>query len=201
MRLSRKYPVPREFALLYEFLNSLDLRHFQEHGAPHKSGDEFATMETLTFWLRDRKLLDPACRLTAAEHRKILNLRESLRAWLQIAPSGRSKAVDAAHRLSEAASSYPLVIGVSKSAAIDLQPFEHVPSSGIAKVVAQLQLASATGRLERLKMCASEECQWIYFDRSKPASRRWCSPLLCGNRAKTRAYRRRRKGTGGLEHE
>lgn len=53
-----------EFALLYEFLNSLDLRHFQEQGAPHKSGDEIATVETLTFWLRDRKLLDPVRRLT-----------------------------------------------------------------------------------------------------------------------------------------
>lgn len=67
------------------------------------------------------------------------------------------------------------------------------PSNGIGKVVAQSQFAGTTGRLERLKMCAPEECRWIFFDRSTPASRRWCSPVLCGNRERTRAYRRRRK--------
>jgi len=200
MRLSRKYSVPREFALLYEFLNSVDLRHFREHGAPHETGDEIATVETLTVWLRDRQLLDRDTQLTAADHRKILHLRESMRSWLQIAPADRSKAAGAADRLTESASSFPLVLSVSRSEGVELRPFERGPSNGIGRVIAQLEFAAATGRLHRFKMCASEECRWIFFDRSKPASRRWCSPILCGNRAKTRAYRRRMKDDVQLTH-
>jgi len=129
-----------------------------------------------------------------------LHLRESMRSWLQIAPADRSKAAGAADRLTESASSFPLVLSVSRSEGVELRPFERGPSNGIGRVIAQLEFAAATGRLHRFKMCASEECRWIFFDRSKPASRRWCSPILCGNRAKTRAYRRRMKDDVQLTH-
>ncbi|WP_354138189.1 CGNR zinc finger domain-containing protein [Bradyrhizobium sp. LB11.1] len=42
-------------------------------------------------------------------------------------------------------------------------------------------------------MCASEECRRMFFDRSKPATRRWCMSTLFGNRMKTRAYRERQR--------
>jgi predicted RNA-binding Zn ribbon-like protein len=60
-------------------------------------------------------------------------------------------------------------------------------------VLAEFLALSASGRLGRLKMCSSKECNWIFFDRSKPGNRRWCSSLLCGNRQKTRDYRKRQK--------
>ena len=60
-------------------------------------------------------------------------------------------------------------------------------------VVNQLYDASASGDLDRLKMCASEECRRVFYDRSKPGTRRWCQASLCGNRMKTRAYRERHK--------
>ena len=33
----------------------------------------------------------------------------------------------------------------------------------------------------------------LIFDRSKPATRRWCMSTLCGNRMKTRTYRERHR--------
>jgi predicted RNA-binding Zn ribbon-like protein len=36
----------------------------------------------------------------------------------------------------------------------------------------------------------------VFFDRSKPATRRWCMSTLCGNRMKTRTYRERRRDVG-----
>lgn len=184
--------MPREFALLYEFLNSMDLRRFQEHGVVHRNADEIGTVEGLTAWLRDRKLLDHA-ELSVGDHRKVLNLRESMRAWLQIAPPDRLKAAAAADRVTRAAANFPLVLGLAKSGIVELRPAGRRDWGGIVKVIAEFYGAAATGKLERLKMCASADCQWIFFDRSKPASRRWCSSLLCGNRAKTRAYRERKK--------
>jgi predicted RNA-binding Zn ribbon-like protein len=62
--------------------------------------------------------------------------------------------------------------------------------------VAELYDGSVRGTLDRLKMCAAEECRRVFFDRSKPATRRWCMSTLCGNRIKTRNYRERQRATG-----
>ena len=51
------------------------------------------------------------------------------------------------------------------------------------------------GAWERLKACPAEDCEWAFFDVSRNRSRTWCSMEECGNRAKTRRYRRR-KGSG-----
>ena len=43
----------------------------------------------------------------------------------------------------------------------------------------------------RVKQCASEECNWLFWDASKNRSRRWCEMSACGNREKARRYQRR----------
>lgn len=48
--------------------------------------------------------------------------------------------------------------------------------------------------LSRLRECASESCGWIFLDRSKNGSRRWCDMAVCGNREKVRRHRRRLRG-------
>jgi predicted RNA-binding Zn ribbon-like protein len=47
------------------------------------------------------------------------------------------------------------------------------------------------GTWSRLKAC--RHCCWSFYDRSPNRSGTWCSMQLCGNRAKTRSYRRRLK--------
>jgi predicted RNA-binding Zn ribbon-like protein len=49
------------------------------------------------------------------------------------------------------------------------------------------------GSWERLKACRN--CSWSFYDYSPNRSATWCSMQLCGNRKKTRAYRRRRKAS------
>jgi hypothetical protein len=51
----------------------------------------------------------------------------------------------------------------------------------------------ATGEWSRLKTCALDSCRWVFFDASRNRSGRWCSMQVCGNRAKTAAYRARRR--------
>jgi predicted RNA-binding Zn ribbon-like protein len=68
----------------------------------------------------------------------------------------------------------------------------------------EMYLLAITARLERLKVCSSQECRWVFFDRSKPGNHRWCSTARCGNRHKTRSYRQRQRKkervtVGGLE--
>ena len=52
------------------------------------------------------------------------------------------------------------------------------------------ELATSSG-IARVKECASENCNWLFFDASKNRSRRWCDMKDCGNRAKARRHRAR----------
>jgi predicted RNA-binding Zn ribbon-like protein len=47
------------------------------------------------------------------------------------------------------------------------------------------------GPLERLRRCAN--CRWLFLDRSKNRSRRWCSMDDCGTAVKKRRYVERRR--------
>jgi predicted RNA-binding Zn ribbon-like protein len=48
-------------------------------------------------------------------------------------------------------------------------------------------------RLAQVKLCAGEECGWLFLDASRNQSRRWCSMADCGNRAKAKRYYQRHK--------
>jgi predicted RNA-binding Zn ribbon-like protein len=45
--------------------------------------------------------------------------------------------------------------------------------------------------LPRVRKCASDDCTWLFVDRSKNLSRRWCEMGSCGNRAKSRRHYQR----------
>jgi len=52
------------------------------------------------------------------------------------------------------------------------------------------------GRVERLRVCAGDDCGWIFIDSSRGGQRRWCDMATCGNVAKARRYLRRRREGG-----
>ena len=47
--------------------------------------------------------------------------------------------------------------------------------------------------LGRVRECAGATCDWLFIDRSKNRSRRWCDMQECGNVEKVRRYRRRQQ--------
>jgi predicted RNA-binding Zn ribbon-like protein len=49
------------------------------------------------------------------------------------------------------------------------------------------------GHPERIKTCASDTCDWIFYDSSRTSRRRWCDMATCGNRAKAARHRARTK--------
>jgi predicted RNA-binding Zn ribbon-like protein len=191
MRLAEKYAVPDELALLYEFLNSTDRRSYVEHGAAHATADELTTLVQFKEWMRDRDLLAKGDVVNAAAHQRALELREAFRSYLEVPPEDRAEDRSSAAKLNMACVTYPLILRVSNSGTVTLQPASG--TSGLGRIVAQFFALAETGRLDRLKVCSSDECHWAFFDCSKPSNRRWCSSSLCGNRQKTRAYRERQK--------
>ena len=199
MKLSKKFLVPAELALLYDFVNSLDLRQYTEKGKQHEGHDELATASQLEEWMRERGLLGARAHVSAPAHRLALRLRSAIRDYLQRAPQDRSAQSQSIVELNELSSAFPLTVGVSRGGRISLEP--PPGSSALAAVLAEIYLLAVTGRLERLKVCSSPECRWVFFDRSKPGNRRWCSAALCGNRHKTRSYRQRQRDKEQVEVE
>ncbi len=58
--------------------------------------------------------------------------------------------------------------------------------------VAAVDLLRDPERLARVKRCA--QCSWLFLDRSRNGSRRWCSMGECGAQVKMRRYRAARRG-------
>ncbi len=47
--------------------------------------------------------------------------------------------------------------------------------------------------LKDVRVCAAEDCGWLFLDTSKNHSRRWCDMKTCGNRAKARKHYTQKK--------
>ena len=60
--------------------------------------------------------------------------------------------------------------------------------SVLAREAVELFAASTA---DRIRQCAADDCELVFFDESRANNRRWCSMQRCGNRAKVRAHRQR----------
>lgn len=50
--------------------------------------------------------------------------------------------------------------------------------------------------LDRVRECSGDTCSWLFLDKSRNRSRRWCDMADCGNRAKARRfYSKKRKNS------
>lgn len=192
-KTSRKFRVPDPLAELYDFANTLDLRHFQHRGVRMQPSDEIETADRLGAWLAEHRLGRPGAAIGAEQLTRALALRARIRAVLEQDPESRGTGRAALAAFDEIARAFPLVVQLAPGKPAALTAAREDAISGLSAVVAQLYDAAKNQTLDRLKMCASEECKRVFYDRSKPGSRRWCQSAMCGNRMKTRAYRARQR--------
>lgn len=64
------------------------------------------------------------------------------------------------------------------------------PLHPIANSAAELLTDAA---LDRVRECGGDRCDWLFLDRSRNRSRRWCSMETCGNRSKARRFYHRHR--------
>jgi predicted RNA-binding Zn ribbon-like protein len=139
------------------------------------SADVENGVDWLPGWLAERGL--------DGELDRARGLREALR-LLVLANNGRPRDEHAVAHVNEAAARVAL--------RLDAGGAVRVASGGdaIDEIVATAFGAMIDGTWERLKACRN--CRWSFYDYSPNRSATWCSMQLCGNRKKTRAYRRRK---------
>jgi predicted RNA-binding Zn ribbon-like protein len=192
--------LPVDVALVHAFVNTLDLREYRVHGQRMRSHDAWDSPEALERWLREHQLLPtpgPVDGHDAADLERAQRLRTILReATRQPPPDDTTPPDDTSPLLpgnGALLTELPLIAVAEHSTGIRLVPSETGISAALTRVLITAVELSARGVWARLKMCPADDCQWIFFDRSRPGRGRWCSPQLCGNRVKIRAYRQRRQ--------
>ncbi len=68
----------------------------------------------------------------------------------------------------------------------------------LARLTDPLVAELTDGHPERIKVCASDTCDWIFYDASRTSRRRWCDMATCGNRAKAARHRARERAATHL---
>jgi predicted RNA-binding Zn ribbon-like protein len=125
--------------------------------------------------MSQRGLSTEGAKMTATMFDSAPQLRASIRDYLECDPAERRKDNEAVRSLNETMKFFPLVAEARDDRGKALRGSRGDALAGLSAVVAQLYDGSIDGTLDRLKMCAAEECRRIFFDRSKPATRRGCN--------------------------
>jgi predicted RNA-binding Zn ribbon-like protein len=139
------------------------------------SVDLHNNLEWLPEWLSDHGL--------EVADRRARRLREALRS-LVLANNGLPLDAAAVATFNRAAARITLQLDLHGQV-------RTTYADALDEIVAIVLRAMLDGTWARLKACRN--CSWSFYDYSPNRSATWCSMQLCGNRTKTRAYRRRRK--------
>ncbi|CAM02831.1 putative RNA-binding Zn ribbon-like protein [Saccharopolyspora erythraea NRRL 2338] len=189
IRWSEHHQVPEARVVLFDFLNTLDERTFGGL-TPY---DELTSPAELAGWLSARDLVPPGTNADATDFRIALRLREVLR---DCADANRTRESPPEDAMAELGRELPLRAVVGDDGGVGLRPVQDGVRGALARLLADAVRASIDGTWARIKMCAADNCRNVFYDHSKPRNGRWCASSGCGNRMKTRSYRRRRQERG-----
>jgi predicted RNA-binding Zn ribbon-like protein len=136
-------------------------------------------------WMVESELAADSVRVDRGEWEKLREFRSAVRDLIDAAkPATAFAAIAVQHPP-------PVAVADGGTVGIDLEPVGSVDEL-IAQFVGIILRAQLEGNWERLKICASDECRWSFYDSSRNRGGTWCSMETCGNVINNRSYRRRR---------
>ena len=175
-----------DLGLVQAFVNTLDV-------LPGK--EDLTDPNTLAAWLVAHGLMREDEQVDQSDLKHAIAVREAIRAVIG-GNNGRTVyPVDVA-TLNEAAAASRLRMRFGRDGRPRLEPEAGAAVGAMGRLVAALYSAMQNEGWERLKLCNDDSCRWVYFDRSKNHSSRWCSMESCGNRAKARRFRLKQSSPG-----
>jgi hypothetical protein len=173
---------PGQLAVIQGFVNTLNI----ETGI-----DDIGSKELLKKWLVFHGLLKPADRVSFADFRTTISLREALRSLL-LTNNGNTFEPSSLKNLNKLFSKFPLAVYCERDGKPSLISSKRGMAGVFGFILSQVIQAVNDGTWSQLKACSDTNCQWAFYDNSKNHSGKWCAMSVCGSREKARAYRRRR---------
>ena len=169
--------------LIQAYVNTVDL----EAGP-----DELTDPNTLGAWLVARKLMEPGQAADAGDLKHAIAVREAIRGVIGANSGARVYPVDVA-TLNEAIGASRLRARFGSDGKARLEPEAEGVEGALGRIVAAVFAAMGEEDWTRLKVCDSRSCRWVFYDRSRNHSSRWCKMASCGNRQKAKRFRERSK--------
>lgn len=143
-------------------------------------------------WLLDSDLASKEIEVDAKGLRELVEFRTLIRNLLDANLTGQQDRKGNA-ALGRLAAEHPVAmkVGADGSVSLDTDPVASIDAL-ISQMVGITFQAQVDATWPRLKVCASDECRWAFFDSSRNRGGTWCQMEVCGNRIKNRTYRSRR---------
>jgi predicted RNA-binding Zn ribbon-like protein len=176
-------PAPEPLEVIRQLVNTRDV----ESGI-----DELADAASAKAWFVAHDLVSATTRVTASDQRRVVELREAMRALL-LANNGEPLSSDAVAVLNTIAAASPLEARFDPTGAIAVRGRDGGVDGALGHLMAIVVQAVADDTWSRLKACREDECQWAFYDHSRNRSGQWCVMAVCGNRNKARTYRERKR--------
>jgi predicted RNA-binding Zn ribbon-like protein len=179
----QRAPAPGRLDLVQRFVNTVDYEHGREM---------LSDPARLSAVLAELGLLEPGATVTEADLVRAHAVRAALRA-LALANNGGAATDEELAILEEAGAAGRLAVRFRDGSAVRLEATAPGVAGALGTLVGIVYTAMADGTWPRLKACQRDVCGWLFYDRSRNHSARWCQMAVCGNRTKTRAYRARQR--------
>ncbi len=188
----------------FDFLNTLELED-------DALVERLTSLDTAAAWLVDAHVVPDGSaiaslagsdRQQAAALRRIVNTRTALRDVANAVAHERTPDSAAIDEVNRALRSRERVELVASGDGVRLG-HSHVGDAiddVLARIAEPIVREIGSGHDDRVRICASDTCRWIFYDESRSGRRRWCDMATCGNQAKARRHRERQRETRE-EHE
>ncbi|MQA02032.1 MAG: hypothetical protein GEV07_04680 [Streptosporangiales bacterium] len=169
---------------------------------PAKTVDRLADFPAALRWATAAGVLDAAAgrRLAAADPAdaaralaRLTGLRDRLYAVLAAVPTQRTPDLDTLTALHNDLSH---AIGRAEPAAelpLRWTVDARQPADLVDLMALQADELLRSTELDRLGQCADDGCGWLFLDRTRSRTRRWCSSADCGNRERARRHYARKQ--------
>ena len=190
--------VPLETA--FDFLNTLEL----ENGA---LVERLTSLDTAAKWLADAAVAPDATAITGLARtavareallRRLITARTALRDVARAVAHEEAPPRSAIDEVNRTLAGRERIELVAADDGVRLG-HSHVGDAVddlLARIAEPIVREIGNGHDDRIRICANDTCRWIFYDESRAGRRRWCDMATCGNRAKAKRHRDRRKETG-----
>ncbi|HEY7522889.1 MAG TPA: CGNR zinc finger domain-containing protein [Candidatus Limnocylindrales bacterium] len=184
----------------FDFLNTLEL----EEGSPV---DHLTSIADAVAWFEERGLLHDEFAATfrrtavdgapSSQLERIRRTRAALREVADAVVERRRAAPSALREVNRVLRSrtIPRLDSAPDGVWVGHEHGGDPLDDALARLAEPIVHEIATGRPERLRVCANDRCRWVFFDSSPTGRRRWCDMASCGNRAKAARHRARVRQT------
>ena len=179
-----------------DLLNSDWHDYLGRGGAEDRLDDPQWVRTFLAGWdLPDRIVLAKATRAALGE------LRSLLRRCVDRAVAEESLTEEDLEALNTVLSAEPVVRRVERAGSayrLRLDPVRPSLRAVLAEIAKSFADMLIEGDLTRIKLCENSDCRWVFYDRSRSRTRRWCEGASgCGNLLKVRRFRKRQNKKPG----